>query len=94
MMTATPLFELGATKGTIGAVTAMKTLGIDPSDLLSRHVTGDWGDLSTHDRIMNEEAVRDGLRIMSVYPFPNGVRLYIITEADRSMTTVLLPSEY
>jgi hypothetical protein len=63
--------------------------------LLQRHVNGDWGDLSEDDRRENELSVREGFRILSAYILPRTrVKLWIITEADRSVTTFLLPSEY
>ena len=62
-------------------------------DLLARHATGDWGDLCAFDRRQNEIALREGLRVLSSYDLLAG-RVRIITEADRSVTTVLLPEEY
>jgi hypothetical protein len=64
-----------------------------PFDLLAPHATGDWGDLCTFDRRQNEIALRDGYRIFSSYAVPAG-RVWVITEADRSVTTILLPEEY
>jgi len=61
--------------------------------LLARHAGGDWGDLDGHDRRQNELALRDGERIFSSYATASG-KVWIITEADRSSTCVLLPSEY
>jgi hypothetical protein len=60
---------------------------------LIRHLSGDWGDLSSEDKAENDFSLRRDLRIFSAYDTPKG-RLWIITEADRSATTVLLPSEY
>jgi hypothetical protein len=62
-------------------------------DLVQRHASGDWGDLDTHDRLENEIAVREGFRILSAYEL-EGIRFWVITEADRSTTTILLPEEY
>jgi hypothetical protein len=59
-----------------------------------RHVAGDWGEVNEHDRRENELSLREGYRLMSVYTLPNGVKLWCITEADRSSTCLLLPSEY
>jgi hypothetical protein len=59
-----------------------------------RHVSGDWGDLNESDRQENELSVREGFRILSAYRMSDGTRFWIITEADRSVTTVLLPEEY
>jgi DNA primase len=61
---------------------------------IARHQSGDWGDLDEHDRAANERALRDGSRLFSVYHSLAGVKFYIITEADRSVTTVLLPEDY
>ncbi len=63
-------------------------------DLLRRHSNGDWGDLSPDDRKANEEALKTGARVFSVYNLQSGVKLWVITEADRSSTTILLPDEY
>ena len=60
---------------------------------LARHATGDWGDLCAFDRRQNEIALRDGYRVLSSYPV-GGERVWIITETDRSITTILLPEEY
>jgi hypothetical protein len=65
----------------------------NPFDLLTRHATGDWGELCKYDRRQNEIALRDGYRVLSSYEVPAG-RVWVITEADRSITTILLPEEY
>ena len=62
--------------------------------LIDRHVSGDWGDLDEHDRGENQLALEKGFRIFSVYNTGSGIKLYIITEADRSYTTALLPEDY
>ena len=65
------------------------------STLIARHQSGDWGEISAEDAIENEQSVRHGMRILSVYDLPDdGGRFWIITEADRSATTLLLPQEY
>ena len=61
---------------------------------IDRHATGDWGELDDEDRLANERALRDGSRLLSVYRTESGTRFWIITEADRSATTVLLPEDY
>lgn len=61
---------------------------------LERHATGDWGDVCEEDRQENELALRAGFRLLSSYRDSNGTRFWIITEADRSVTTVLLPDDY
>ena len=95
-----PRFELGRTVATPGALDAITELhGIGPGalklrELLGRHHCGDWGDLDAHDTRANEQALRDGARLLSAYKLTDGTRIWIITEADRSSTTVLLPDEY
>jgi hypothetical protein len=86
-----PRFELGVVCATPGA---LMTLG--PSlitEILGRHASGDWSDQGEFDRRENERAVREGLRVFSAYETPSG-RAWVITEADRSSTTVLLPEDY
>ncbi|MEQ2006786.1 MAG: hypothetical protein ABMA26_08305 [Limisphaerales bacterium] len=61
---------------------------------LQRHLTGDWGDVDEHDRNENELSLKEGFRLLSVYRSARGVKFWIITEADRSATTVLLPEDY
>lgn len=94
-----PLFNLGRTLATPGALAALETAGVSPASLLSRHVSGDWGSLSQGDRQANDEALIDGSRILSVYILPTKVKVWIITEATddegrRTATTILLPEEY
>lgn len=70
---------------------------IDPADVfeaIQRHATGDWGELCDDDRQENEMSVQNGFRVLSAYSDRNGSRFWIITEADRSTTTVLLPNDY
>lgn len=61
---------------------------------IKRHASGDWGDVCPEDKKENEFSVEHGFRIMSVYTIPDGGKIWIITEADRSSTTVLTPEEY
>jgi len=68
--------------------------GESPATFLLPHVVGDWGDLDEHDRAENEISVRECLRLLSAYHLRDGTKIWIITEADRSSTTVLLPDEY
>jgi hypothetical protein len=70
---------------------------ITNADILSaiqRHQAGDWGSLTDDDRAANDRALVEGTRILSAYNGANGTRFWIITEADRSVTTVLLPEDY
>ena len=84
---------LGKVVATPGALKLLGKSGGHPFDLLVRHATGDWGDLCAFDRHQNQIALRDGYRVLSSYEVPAG-RVWIITEANRSVTTILLPEEY
>jgi hypothetical protein len=87
-------FPLGRIVATPGALAALEEAGESPGTFLKRHVTGDWGEVDEHDRQENEFSVVQGFRLLSAYTITNGTKLWIITEADRSATTILLPSEY
>ena len=85
-------FGLGRT-----VITATAHRSLDPGDViagLSRHACGDWGDVCKEDAEENELSLVEGFRLLSVYKDRNGVCFWIITEADRSVTTVLLPEDY
>lgn len=88
------LFELGKVVATPGALAALKESGEDPHLYLGRHVTGDWGEVSPKDKAANNFALVSGERLLSSYLTYRGTRLWIITEADRSSTCILLPNEY
>ena len=90
---ATPLFKLGQTVATPGAIAGMEQAAISPMELLSRHQSGDWGDLDKEDIRSNYQALSHGERIFSAYKFDT-VKFWVITEWDRSATTILLPEEY
>ena len=87
-------FEPGRIVATPGALEAFRASGDDPLAYLARHLAGDWGDLSAGDKQENELSVREGFRILSAYTLSDGTKIWIITEADRSATTFLLPEEY
>lgn len=87
-------FLLGQILATPGALAACEEAGVSPFTYLIRHMRQDWGDLSTSDQKLNDQALLDGSRILSAYILPGGAKLWIITEWDRSATTILLPSEY
>ena len=91
---ATARFPLGRTVATPGAIEALVRAGETPLPYLARHVAGDWGDLDQEDQAENESALKDGLRILSAYRLADNTRIWVITEADRSVTTILLPDEY
>lgn len=87
-----PLFPLGVVVATPGALAAVA----DDTrlDALARHARGDWGEVGPEDRAANDLALEEGARLLSVYRTPAGGAFWVITEADRSSTAVLLPSEY
>lgn len=85
-------FELGTTVTTPGALVSLEMSDI--TNGLMRHSRGDWGDVCREDWEENEVALAEGLRLLSVYRSTSGKKFWIITEADRSATTVLLPEEY
>jgi hypothetical protein len=92
-----PLFELGQVVATRGALDALDRSAVNATDLLYRHQRGDWGDwgsLSPEDVAENDRSVLYGWRILSSYQLIDQIRIWIITEADRSATTLLLPEEY
>lgn len=87
-------FPLGRLLATPGALRALAEAGQSPEEFLARHRAGDWGDLDPEDRWLNEQALRRGWRLFSAYRTCRGARLWVITEGDRSATTLLLPEEY
>ncbi len=88
------LFGLGVVVATPGALELLAATGTDPTELLRRHQGGDWGDVDAHDRRANNAALKHGTRLLSSYALPSGAKVWILTEADRSATTMLLPDEY
>ncbi len=88
------LFPLGRVVATPAALEMLAEAGLDPAALLDRHVVGDWGELCEEDRQENEFSLNRGFRLLSSYFLPSGQKVWIITEADRSATTLLLPSDY
>jgi hypothetical protein len=84
---------LGRVVATPGALKLLTEARAHPFDLLARHAAGDWGDLCAFDHRQNEITLREGLRVLSSYPVGEK-SVWIITEADRSVTTILLPEEY
>ena len=100
MQTQPPLFDHGTIVSTQGAIEALSSLQC--VEYLSRHLQGDWGCVCPEDAATNAEAVKEGFRILSAYPIDPSKPckgygencVWVITEADRSSTTFLLPSEY
>lgn len=88
------LFNPGRIVATPGALEAEAENNIVLLRILGRHLNGDWGDLCKEDKQTNDDALIHGGRIFSAYILPNGTKIWIITEADYSVTTFLLPEEY
>lgn len=93
LQTPLPLFRLGRIVATRGVLKHLERHGIQADPYLRRHVRGDWGDVPPPDALANDQAVKDGSRILSSYEVA-GRKVWLITEADRSVTTLLFPSEY
>ena len=90
-----PLFSLGQVVATPGALDALARANQQPHDFLNRHATGDWGsELSEEDKDENKYSLQHGFRILSSYRTTAGEKLWVITEADRSVTSLILPEEY
>jgi hypothetical protein len=87
-----PVFALGGIFATPGVLEAVQHVELTAA--LCRHASGDWGNVCQDDWKANEEALTEDLRLFSVYISSSGTKFWIITEADRSVTTLLLPSEY
>jgi hypothetical protein len=87
-------YPLGKIVATPNALREFARASEDPLPYLTRHVGGDWGDLSEADKIENDFSVANGFRILSAYTLSTGTKIWIITEADRSSTCVLLPEDY
>ena len=88
------LFPLGQIVATPSALELLSRHSLSPITFIERHATGDWGSICPEDAMENERAVKNGFRVFSSYEIFEGERLWCITEADRSVTTLLLPSEY
>lgn len=86
------LFKPGKLVATPGVLKAIP--GVELTNALTRHLRGDWGDACDEDRASNDRAIKSGDRIFSVYHSKSGVKFWVITDRDRSATTILLPSEY
>ena len=90
----TQTLPLGRVVATPAAIEALTTTNTHPLTLLRRHATGDWGDLCAEDIAANRLALAIGARILSAYTLSDETKVWVITEADRSVTTLLLPSDY
>ncbi|VVE75910.1 hypothetical protein PCA31118_05091 [Pandoraea captiosa] len=90
-----PRFLLGTVLATAGALELIQRTNTNAVELLMRHVSGDWGVVCETDALLNDLAAAAGERVLSSYEIgPNSERIWVITEADRSATTLLLPQEY
>ena len=87
------LFPLGNMFITPGALAACHACAVTPAIILGRHVAGDWQDISCEDQAANRRAIDEGERVFSAYQI-GAQRLFVVTEADRSLTTLLLADEY
>ncbi len=94
MLITNPLFNLGDVVATPQSICVLNDHSISVQSLLQRHASGDWGDLCTEDMQANNDALQYGDRLLSSYVISDSCKVWVITEYDRSVTTVLLPSEY
>lgn len=85
---------LGQIVATPAALTALVLADENPFPYIVRHATGDFGDVDAEDAQLNRDAIMNGDRVLSAYTLSSGEKIWIITEADRSVTTILLPSDY
>jgi hypothetical protein len=87
-------FSLGQVVATPGALEALGKNNQNGLEYVIRHSTGDWGEVVEEDKALNEVSLKRGQRLLSAYSLPDKTKIWIITEADRSVTTILLPEEY
>ena len=87
-------FQLGQVVATPGALEALEEAQVGASEYLNRHQSGDFGEVDDEDRAENEASLTQGYRVLSAYTLKTGTKIWIITERDRSATTILLPEEY
>lgn len=85
---------LGQIVSTPGAINALAKASQSGAELINRHRHGDWGEVDSGDWALNDRALIDGDRVLSAYRLKDGTKIWIITESDRSVTTLLLPDEY
>lgn len=89
-----PRFNLGRVVATSHLVEVLQDETPWVGESLARHLACDWGDVCPEDKMLNDRALETGGRLLSAYTTPKGVKFWIITESDRSVTTVLLPEDY
>ena len=90
----TPKFPLGRVVSTPGALIALAGAGQTAQEFIRRHAQGDWGDLDEGDRLENGRSLQENCRLLSAYRLKDRTKIWIITEGDRSATTMFLPEEY
>ena len=88
------VLELGRVVATPSAIEELRETEQSPSEFVNRHLSGDWGNLCEEDRRLNDEAIENGSRVLSSYVLNTGKKIWVITEADRSSTCLLLPEDY
>jgi hypothetical protein len=88
-----PLFAAGKLGYTPAALAKLEEAGRRPMELFARHAAGDWGNVDAESRQANDDAIAESGRLHSVYQLDTGVIIWVVTEADRSATTILLPEE-
>jgi hypothetical protein len=93
-MNDTPLFSLGQVVATPAALATLDRHSKTPSELIDRHASGDWGNICEEDGRANDRALREGMRILSIYKLDHDETVWVITESDRSSTCLLLPGDY
>lgn len=89
-----PKFPLGKLVATPAALEVIQKAGQSPAEFIDRHILGDWGECEPDDWQANDDALKDGERIFSVYKTKQDVKVWVITEGDRASTCILLPEEY
>jgi len=87
-------FSLGQLVATPGALSTIERAGQSPNVFIDRHLANDWGEVCPDDWNLNDQALDDGDRLLSSYRTSKGERIWVISESDRSVTTILLPDEY
>lgn len=89
-----PKFPLGQIVATPAALALLEEYHVSPLDLLARHVSGDWGELPCEDAALNDMALQSEGRLLSSYAIAPNTKIWVISEADRSVTTLLRPEDY
>ena len=88
------VLQLGMIVGTPAALAALREAGVDPRELLARHQSGDWGEVYAADARENERSLKHGWRVLSSYTLRTGAKVWLLTESDRSVTTIFKPADY